>query len=401
MKNIKFIILFIIIMFATGCWNYRELNELSIVSAIGIDVIEDEFLITIDIVNARKVASNAQSGGSSSEESPTVLYTYKSKSMKEAINNMVLEAPNQLYTGHLNLLVIGEEAAKKGIYEFIDYFMTDTEIRKNFPVIIVENGTALDALKIVLPIDIVSTKNISNSLEVNARFTSYLSNRKFDEVLNCLYMEGRHITISSVKIIGSPEEGKKMDNISNTFPENSIKITGSAIFKKDKLVGYIYNLDSLGYNILRGLSKTTAIKFPCDKNNNYGTVVVDEIKAKIKSTIKDNKPFYKITVTGKASLPEFNCKTDNDFKGFVEEAEKMANKEVKKILTNTITVLQKDFASDVIGFGELLYKNHYKYWQKVKDDWDENGFLNIKYEINSKIPIESIDSTIKPAKEAK
>ncbi len=401
MKYIKISFLFIIITFITGCWNYRELNKLSIISAIGVDIEGEYYIVSADIVNSKNVASNSQSS-TSSQESPTTLYKIKAKTMKEALNNLVFEVPNQLYTGHLNLLVIGEEVAKKGLYDILDYFIADIEVRKIFPTIVIENGKAIDALKIILPLNTITAENIRKSLEADAELTSYLSNIKFDEILNCLYMEGRHMTISSVKIVGSPEEGKNIESISSTIPKASLKVTGSAIFKEDKLVGYLHDLDSLGYNTLRGLSKTTAIQYPCDNEDNYGVVVIDNFKAKVKATIRNNKPIFEIVVNGKASTTEFNCKIDlKDPEKAIKNVEKMLNNEIKKILSNTLTKLQKELKSDVIGFGEKLYKEHYKYWQKVKDDWDEKVFPTVEYKIESKVLIKSIDSTSMPAKELK
>lgn len=399
MRYIKLIIIIIFSFLITGCWNYRELNKISIVTAMGIDVVEGETIISFDIVNSTQASTNNPSGGSKLEESPTTIYQYKGKTIKEAVNNIVFEAPYQLYTGHMTLLVIGEEAAKKGIYDYLDYFMADTEIRKIFPVIIVENGKAVDALKIILPLNTITAENMKASLEADAKFTSYLSNRKFDELLNCLYMEGREPTVSSVKIIGSPDKGENTENVSTTIPKTSIKITGSAVFLEDKLVGYLYGLDSLGYNILRGLAKTTTIESTCDDENNYSSVVVDNIKSKIKTTIKDGKPFYEITVTGEGAISEYNCKINSsNIEKFSKLTEKKVNEEIKKILTNSLTKLQKELKSDVIGLGERLYKEKYKYWQTVKKDWD-NTFTTVKYKIKSKIKIVSIDTTIKPAKE--
>lgn len=398
MKYIKIIILIISIFFITGCWNYRELNEISIITAMGIDVSGDEIIVSVDIVNPTQ-ASNNLSGSSKLEETPTTIYQYKGKTIREAINNIVFEAPYQLYTGHMSLLVISEKAAKKGIYDYIDYFMADTEIRKIFPVVVVENGTAADALKIVLPLNTITAENMKASLEATAKFTGYVGNRKFDEIINSLYMEGRHPTISSVKIKGSPDEGEKTENVSTTISKNSIIITGSAVFKEDKLVGYLHDVDSLGYTILRGYTKTIEIEFPCDNKNNYASAVVDNVKTKIKTTIKKRKPFYEIMISGESAIPEYNCKLNSkNMEKSLNETEKNINDEIKKIIDNTLTKLQNELKSDVVGFGERLYKEKYKYWKTVKKDWDII-FTTTEYKIKTKVKIVSIDTTLKPAKE--
>ena len=37
MKQIKILILSVLVLFLSGCWNYRELNEMAIAGSIGID----------------------------------------------------------------------------------------------------------------------------------------------------------------------------------------------------------------------------------------------------------------------------------------------------------------------------------------------------------------------------
>ena len=32
---------------------------------------------------------------------------------------------------------------------------------------------------------------------------------------------------------------------------------------------------------------------------------------------------------------------------------------------------QKTFDSDILGFNDLLYKHHYKDFEKIKDNWDK------------------------------
>ena len=50
--------IYIIIVFScllTGCYNYREINNLAITSAVAIDKIDDEFEITVQVINTKKM----------------------------------------------------------------------------------------------------------------------------------------------------------------------------------------------------------------------------------------------------------------------------------------------------------------------------------------------------------
>ena len=47
----KKIILIIFLFLLTGCYDYKEINNLGIVSAIGIDFKDDEYIITLEVLN--------------------------------------------------------------------------------------------------------------------------------------------------------------------------------------------------------------------------------------------------------------------------------------------------------------------------------------------------------------
>lgn len=399
MKRLKWVFLLSIIILTTGCWNYRELSEISIVGALGIDVVDNQFDVSVEIINAKKVATNGSVGGSAGNESTIVIYHSKAKTLKEALINMVFEAPNPLYIGHINLVLIGEEAARQGVKEFSDFLMADTDSRKIFPTVVVKGGKAIDAMQIAMPLETVTSANVKASLEAIKAVNGSLSNRLFDEILMCLYMEGRHPTASSIEIVGNQEAGSNTESLSNSIPKGSLIIDGSAVFKGDKLVGYYDTKESLGYTIIRNQAPTADLSFPCDDDDNYGNVVIDNIKSKLETNIVNNKPFAKISVTGKAALPEFNCKFDISKSKNITKVEEMVNKELKKVINNTVVKTQKEFGSDVFGFGERLFKDHNKEWQKYKKDWDQI-FPTVGYKIKADIKLESIDATLKSAKGA-
>jgi spore germination protein KC len=295
----------------------------------------------------------------------------------------------------MNLLVISEEAAKKGIKEFIDYFMRDTESRKVFTTTIVKNGKAIDAIKILQPLETVTSTNIQSSFEAVKKTYGTIRNDSFDQIVMCLYTPGRNPTISAIEIIGSPGNGEKNDNLSTTKPDTSIKISNLGILKNDKLIGYISVEEAFYYAMIRGTLSNLSLSFPCD-DNDYGNVIVDSMKSNLEMTVKKNKPVASINVTGKAALTEFNCKLDLTKEENIDEIEKMAEKEIKKKLKKVIEEVQ-NYNSDIFGFGEKLYRNNYKYWIKNKKNWDKI-FPKIEASTKVDISVERMSSTINTAK---
>ena len=143
MKN-KIIFLVVIFLF-TGCYNYREINNLAITTAIGIDKKDEKYLLTIQVVNTQKAVSKTSG---SSDETKFIIYETEGESLQEALRRIVLESPRRLYGNHLQLLVIGEEVAKEGISQIFDFFMRNPESRKQFQMVLAYNSSAKDILTI-------------------------------------------------------------------------------------------------------------------------------------------------------------------------------------------------------------------------------------------------------------
>ncbi len=395
MKLHKLTIILILIFLSTGCWNYRELNEVSIVEAIGIDKIDDQYSISVQVINAKMLNTNSSSGGNATE-SPFTIYEATGETIDDALDKILLVCPKELYLGQMNLLALGEEIAKEGISEIFDFFMRDNEVRKIFPVIIVKGDKAVNALKVIPPIKVVNSINIKSIAESNKKITGFISNRLFDEVLMCYYVEGRYPTVTAVEILKESDNGENVDNISKTDDNTKVKIIGSAIFLKDKLKGYLEDNDSLAYNLLRNTLKRMTISFACDDQNNYGTVAFNTAKLKIIPELKNNTPSAKIMIDGTAVVTEYNCKIDLLKEKSITQIEDMLKKELINIVDNGIYKIQKVYKSDVIGIGERFYKDENKYWKEVSDKWDEI-FPSLKISTDAKIKINRISSTVEQA----
>lgn len=125
MKSKVAMLLIFVFMF-NGLKDARQLNDLSILSAIGIDINKDgEYIITSQVLNTQK-ADN--SSGSTSGGTSVVTYETTKKSVHEALRSTIEKVPNKLYIGHLELLLVSEEAAKNNdILDTIDFFLRDNE----------------------------------------------------------------------------------------------------------------------------------------------------------------------------------------------------------------------------------------------------------------------------------
>lgn len=397
-KKLLFILL--ISFSLTGCWNYRELNHLAIVGAIGIDYDEENelFELSVQVFNAKKSSSNGQSGEGG--QSPITVYTNKAKTLHEALRNTIHSSPKKPYIGHLDIVVLGESFAKKGFMKASDFLLRDDESRKVFNVMVTKDAKASDVLKVLTSAITLPAVDILDNIVNNSLYKASVVPTTFDNFILSYYTSGIEPTIPVVMIDGDNlEEGENTNEAKRSNPKTELRIDRMSIFKDDKLIGYLDDQESVGYALVIGKIENTVISFKCD-DDNYGAIEINKYNTKIKGILKDDKPMIEIDVSAKGLISEYNCNTDLKKPDAIEKIEYIASKTIKSRINDTITVAQKKFKSDVFGFGNVFQRSNYTYWKKIRKKWYDI-FPNLEYIIKINLQLPNKGSTVTSVKGGK
>ena len=101
----KYLIALIIIVVAfNGLQNLRELNDLAIVKAMGIDITEDGTYKIYAIVSDTSEKESTDKG---------IIYEAGAESVQETVRLIVDKAPKKLYLAHMETLILSEKIAKE------------------------------------------------------------------------------------------------------------------------------------------------------------------------------------------------------------------------------------------------------------------------------------------------
>lgn len=122
LKRLLFILIILSTIFLTGCWSSREINTLAIAVCIGIDKTENGYLVTKQVLNPRAIATKVTA------ESPVVIYTAEGDDLAEIVRRFTTQSSRIFYNADLRMVVFGEDVAKDGIQNILDYFYAITNI---------------------------------------------------------------------------------------------------------------------------------------------------------------------------------------------------------------------------------------------------------------------------------
>lgn len=372
----KLLLIIPLLFLLTGCYNYRELNDLAIVTAASISKSDSEYKLTVQVVNPKK-----EQDTSSSNEPDFITYESKGKSIEEAFRLIVKESPKKMYGTQMQILILDESIAKDNLEDILDYLARDPEIRNEFYVLI---GKDEDILEILTPLDNISSQNIMDSLEANNKYLGYSNLVTFNDLLSNFQNNKIEIALPSIELLGDKNEGDEEDTLESTKSEASIVLSNIGVFKNNKLVGYLTEEESLAYNIIMDNITNTIITTNYS-NNKYIVNEIIESSTKTEAKPEDNK--INIKIEGKAAISEVNYDIDLTKEKNVKKIEKDLNNKIEKFIKKSIKDINDKYDSDIYGFKDLYYKTDAKYYKTIKDKWDSEIFNNIKINVTSKIEI--------------
>ena len=379
MKKIFLIIISTLIL--TGCQNYRELNELAIATAVEVDKIEDEFHLLVQVANPKN-----QNDASSASQPQFVTYESKGKTIQEAFRTIINESSRKIYGMHIQLLIITENIAKNDLETMLDFFFRNTEIRKEFYVILdttKQNDNNL--LKVLTPVTNLSSKSILDSIETNNKYMGVSNLVTFNDLMDIYLDNNKELVLPTVYMKGNYEEGKTQNNLEATDSNSTIYLGNMAIFKDEKLLGYLTKEESISVNILKNEIQDVIITHKCDENQ-YSTEEITLDKTNIKIDLKKLK--VKINITGSGYIAEYGCKEDLRKKEEIEKINTNLNKYIEKTLKESIESINTNYNSDIYNFKDMIYKQDYKFYNKIKDNYYEEIFNKLTYDIKSNIKLQ-------------
>ncbi|OCT13471.1 spore gernimation protein GerC [Paenibacillus pectinilyticus] len=369
----KITIIVLVLLMLTGCWSRRELNELLIVLGVSVDWEDGEYLVSFQVVNPGEISAQKRGG----ERPPSTLYQGRGKTMFEAARYLTAEAPRKVYMGHLQLFVIGESLARRGIKDFVDSSFRDNEMRMDFNIVVARGTKAENILKLYTPMEKLPSYSMQQSLQTSQKSWAPTVAITMDEVLNKLSGDGFELALTGIQMIGDIEVGRRKENVEYFQPPSRYRYNGIAAFKEDKLIGWLNEDESKGYTDITDHLDSTSIELACAKQEYIG-IEVTSSDTKLKTKVINGIPEVTVSIRTESNIVDNPCKdvdlTDPKTITRLEEGAR----EIMQSHTEATIARAKKFKSDIVGFGSQLGKDHPAYWNSVKENWNDDMFLQTK-----------------------
>ncbi|KEQ24543.1 Ger(x)C family spore germination protein [Paenibacillus tyrfis] len=368
----------------TGCWNRRELNELAIAVAIGIDKAGNQHQVTVQVVNPSEISKKT----SGVPYAPVTIYKMRGDTIAECIRKLTVESPRLMYLSHVRLLVLSEEVAREGIRHTLDYFSRDREFRPDFYVAVSRHATAETVLSLFTQLEKIPANQLYDSLKNSEKYWAPTIGIHLDELIDDLIKEGVNPVLTGISVKGDQAKGKSKENVGNIAMPTHLQFTSIGVFNKDRLIGWMNETDSKGYNYIKGNVKGTVGSLLLNENKKE-RVSNELIKSSTKTTgtLVGGRPHITVVIKGEGNIAEVETsKVDLSRAKPVLELEHAMNRRIEELALHCIKKAQQQFKTDIFGFGEVMRRSEPAFWQKEKARWSEY-FQKLTVDVKSDIKL--------------
>lgn len=374
MKWIKLGTTLCLLLSLTGCWSKVELDEVTFIFGLFVDVGNQPNSVEVTVVSPLPIRFQENSGGGKKYES----VSKTARTIPEAVIGIQKELTRRLSFSHIKAVVIGEEYARQGISELLEW----VERVPEFPIgtyVMATPTKAKELTKLSPVFEQSPTEVLLGLASEDFYFKTTIKDCLFAETASLGYIMN-YLSVKEQKPTTTKEEGDKW-----------VGIQGGMLFHKGKMTGIIK--EGLAEMIAWSLNKPQSLVYSIAWNNNQSAASTFFVKTKSSRSVKmtSNGPTFTIKLKSAVSV-DFLKKGQNEAKTKLSPIIlRKLDEKISSMLLEAIKMTQK-MKTDVFQLGMLLEWNYPEYWNQVRHKWDDYYSNELKINVGTQFYIDNFGS---------
>jgi spore germination protein KC len=337
--------------------NREEIDEIDLVLTLGIDYAEGEY--SISALYSTGGGSDSEAGAGSGEEQ---VAKGKGKTAYEALEDLKQKNKKNITLAQAGSFLIGEEAAKQGIDQALDFLKRDETIKMEALVYIIKGMSANEFIEE----GIKNKQTIHEDLEAMEQKQKELLTRSSNTFVNILNdMEQQYSSVLIPYLIGE---------------KAGLLIEGYAVFDELKLVDYLDRDTSDGINFIRNTMRS----FPIYLEDEV-SLAVSYTNTKLKADLVNNQITITIKVDFESMLKEIITKENIFTQKELLRLTDAQNEYVLDILEKPVDYSKKN-GMDILNLARIVENQNVSGWKGIEGSWDQMlTNIEYRYQIRSQI----------------
>ena len=376
---IRILLIYVCIpMLLTGCWGRSELKDVSIVSGVGMDLLDNKIRVTTEILKPNDIRKG--------KPKPYIVDETQGITVFEAVRDFIIKSGKKLLWSHVNTFIIGDKTAEQGVEPLVGFMLRDHEPRSTMNVLVSE-GLARDLMKVQ------GEQGPSPSMAMQQALKQQESLSKAPQVEFHDFVQNLY----------SPNVDPYLPIVRRS--DGKFEIYGTAIFKESSMVGKLSSTETRGF--LRAVGKLKGgiqvVRFPSSSNRpTYASLEIKKSETNYSLQVNGSKPKIVIEIAETSFYGSETEKIQLDLKK-MRMINKRYQEDVRKEVLHSVQKVQKGFGSEALGFAKIIRTKNKQYWNEIKDRWEEiYPTIEVDVRVKTKLPEEGlIKSNILNPKENK
>ncbi|SFM18084.1 Ger(x)C family spore germination protein [Pelosinus propionicus] len=378
-KLIGCVALLLLCFLVAGCWDRRELQDRNFVLAVAIDMADDGLKLGIDPKEALKVREEEtfvqpdgrkryrlslqllkfSSGEAGKDEAKTYAISNTGESFFEMVRDMLGQSSKSLWFEHLQVIIISEAVLRQtGLAEIVDFFKRDSEMRSRIKVYVTP-GTARSLIEYQPPSKEAGGMFLADLIRLHSR-NNHIAGARTDLGYTVQYLDLRsNVLLPRIEIA-----------------DKVVKLGGSAVFKKDKFIGYVDGYAIAGLKFMYGTEESAIVATECpDHPGHQMAFELFRDDTKLIPHVEGDTIYFTVDINMYGNLGEIQGDISQDDTldpQYIHRLEIAFAEEIKQNVLYADRVFRKEMQVDTISrFAGKLKAYEPETWAKVQDQWDE------------------------------
>ncbi|MEA4934336.1 MAG: Ger(x)C family spore germination C-terminal domain-containing protein [Lawsonibacter sp.] len=316
----------------------REMGDMELLRTMGVDREEHELLVT--------VSTGPQVRGLKGEQKPALTLSIRRPSLSSAAVALQGLSDGYVFFGYVDQLLLGEELAREGVTEVLDYFARDVELGLGAQLWVVRGDTAQVA---VASGGDQGVEGRLTSLQVEGETGETAVSRTAGNVYSDLLELGA--SYAPALVCTGQDKSDLIDG-------------GYAILKGDALVGFLEGEQARGLELLEGKPSADVLEVKVLGEQ----AVVRITEADTHCRFRSGGEGLSITCRVSAQLAEYSRQfTQEELEQIREQVRTREAARIQGALAQL-----RSWKADCIGLGPGASLLSPKQWSALKEDWPDD-----------------------------
>ena len=344
------VILVLLMLLSSGCGTMTDVERTAVGAGLGVDLDNENNVLFYAQFN-RPV--NVQETGAN--EAQSEVFTGRGKTPTQAARNITLVMPHLPLWSHADIFVLGEKLARTDLYYMADFLSRNRNIRKNSFLVVAYKVSPYDIFHGECPFALCSSRGIINILRAQDKNFGVYPLVTSLEFVTKLLSYGIDPVAPQVTIV--KKDGRSI-----------LTIDGMAVFRQNRMVGSLNELECRGYRWLSPTSKKgglVVLSAPWP-GVDYISLEVNEFNTRTRPRFADGKLIMDVQVDVTVNLIDVGGVVNVlENERIIED---LAAQEIERQIYACIAKAQQ-LNSDILGWGQKVQRYEPEVWETLKPLW--------------------------------